>query len=149
MLPRIILDQSAPVPAKLDWRARAARGKFSFLRELLKLVLTLRASKKPDLTICGHLNLLPLAVLAKRVWGCPLWQLIHGIEAWETADRKPTPAVLLKIDRIISVSKFTRDRFAAWTGLDSVPGSWLPNCVDLDHFTPGQERLGLSKRYAA
>lgn len=148
-LPRIIEDQGAPVPAKLAWRAQAARGKFSFLSEIFKLALTLRASNKPDLIICGHLNLLPLAVLAKRIWGCPLWQVIHGIEAWETAGRKPTPAALLKIDRIISVSKFTRDRFTAWTGLESVPWSWLPNCVDLDHFTPGQERLGLRERYAA
>ena len=148
-IPRIVSDEGALVPTKLDWRHRAARGKVSFLIELLKLVLTLRASKKPDLIICGHLNLLPLAVVAKRIWGCPLWQVIHGIEAWETADRKPTVAGLLKIDRIISVSKFTRDRFAAWTSLDSVPWSWLPNCVDLDHYTPGQERLGLRKRYAA
>lgn len=147
-LPRIIEDYGAHVPTNLDWRAEAARGKFMFLRELLKLVLTLRASNKPDLIICGHLNLLPLAVLSKRLWGCPLWQVIHGIEAWETADRKPTPAALLQIDRIISVSKFTKDRFVAWTGLESVPWSWLPNCVDLDHFTPGEERLGLRERYA-
>ena len=147
-LPRIILDGTAPVPPSLDWRAKSAGGKFAYIRELLKLILLSWGSAKPDLIICGHLNLLPLAVLAKRLLGCPLWQVIHGIEAWEIADRKPAPAALKRIDRIISVSQFTRDRFAAWTGTESIPWTWLPNCVDLDHFTPGPRRKDLIKRYA-
>lgn len=143
----MILDGTAPVPPALDWRVKAAGGKFAYLGELLKLILLRRGSAKPDLIICGHLNLLPLAVLAKRLLGCPLWQVIHGIEAWETADRKPTPAALKRIDRLISVSQFTRDRFTAWTGTESIPWTWLPNCVDLDHFTPGPRRKDLITRY--
>jgi hypothetical protein len=61
-------------------RRKAARGKFAFLRRVLWCAWR---GSRPDLVICGHLNLLPAAWLLARLRGCALGAIIHGIEAWK------------------------------------------------------------------
>src|ERR1700689_57643 len=58
-LPRLIPDSiNEPIPESVVYDRKAARGKLAFLRRVL--CYAWRGSK-PDLVICGHLNLLPAA----------------------------------------------------------------------------------------
>jgi phosphatidyl-myo-inositol dimannoside synthase len=143
VLPRVIQETPTDLPAGLKWQSAAAQGKLAFAWALAKQCLT----TKPDLILCGHLNLLPLALLAKKRFGCPLWQIIHGIEAWETSPRVPKKANAAQVDRYVAVSEFTWKRFSAWMDVASKPWTRLPNCVDLSCFTPGPKDNALVARY--
>ena len=147
-LPRVMASAfKGPWPDKLDWRAHAVGGKFCYLWEILRLLARPGSQARPDLVVCGHLNLLPLASLAARRWRVPLWQILHGIEAWQPPSRRVTRRALRYIDRLIVVSQCTHDRFVAWSGLNSVPWVLLPNCVDLAAYGPGPKLSDLLSRY--
>ena len=147
-LPRVMPSPfEGPLPDKLDWRARAAGGKFCYLWEILRLLARPGSQARPDLVVCGHLNLLPLASVAARRWRVPLWQILHGIEAWQPPSRRVTRRALRHINRLIAVSQCTRDRFVGWSGLDSVPWACLPNCVDLAAYGPGPKPPDMLERY--
>jgi phosphatidyl-myo-inositol dimannoside synthase len=147
-LPRIMPSPlDGRVPAKLDWRQRAAGGKLRYVCELLRLLAFTGKQVRPHLILCGHLNLLPLAALVARRWRVPLWQILHGIEAWQPSARRVSPRALGGIDRLVAVSQCTRDRFVAWSGLDAVPWFRLPNCVDLSAYGPGSKPAHLLDRY--
>jgi phosphatidyl-myo-inositol dimannoside synthase len=58
-----------PIPVSVVYDRKAARGKFAFLRRVLWYA---RRGSRPDLVICGHLNLLPAAWLLARLRGAAL-----------------------------------------------------------------------------
>ena len=73
--------------------------------------------KHNPIIFCGHINLLPAALMARKICGGSLYLIIHGIEAW-----KPTRSPLLNlsvrhIDDFIAVSNTTRRRFLRWSRL--------------------------------
>ncbi len=37
---------------------------------------------RPDLVICTHIGVAPVARLVRKVTGVPYWLVLHGIEAW-------------------------------------------------------------------
>lgn len=129
VVPRVIRTPVRDVPAHVTFVEKAARGKFAYMRAVAAARRT-----KPDLVICGHINLLPLA------FGNPLL-VVHGIEAWR---RRRTP--LAKCRGVISVSALTRDRLVAWSGF-SGPTHVLPNAVHLEHYGIREKRRELVERY--
>jgi len=60
--PRIIAESPGPLPEKLTYAVEAANSKFQFAKVVLKSLI--RRSRF-DLIICGHINLLPLAEMAR------------------------------------------------------------------------------------
>jgi phosphatidylinositol alpha-1,6-mannosyltransferase len=101
---------------------------------------------KPDLVICGHLNLLPAAWLLARLRGARLALIIHGIEAWKR--RSLLYGLMLKsVDRFIAVSRYSSERFAAWSNVAKQQFFILPNCVDLNSFVPEARDVKLVERY--
>ncbi|MGH9789099.1 MAG: glycosyltransferase family 4 protein, partial [Candidatus Acidiferrales bacterium] len=87
---------------------------------------------RPDLTIIGHVNLLPLAApLALR--GRPFWLIAHGDEAWR---RLPALSrwTLARAQTVLAVSDFTRRRLAELNGLAAKDWQVFPNT--LDPFSP-------------
>jgi phosphatidylinositol alpha-1,6-mannosyltransferase len=85
-----------------------------------------------DVVFCGHLFLLPAAVIAARLARAPLWLQLHGIEAWRAP---PLARRLVKRAQLVtSVSRFTRERFLAWAALEPERVKVLPNTVE-DRFT--------------
>lgn len=142
--PRISVDPVGDLPEKLKYVTAALGGK---LKYILLVMLNDLKNKKQDLLICGHINLLPLACCLKAIGACKKVVLIvHGIEAWQKPDQI-TPWLLKKIDHLISVSEFTRNKMLEWAPLGQTPYSLLPNCVDLKKFTPGPKDEKLLKRY--
>jgi len=143
-IPRLMPRVPEPLPRKLTYVTGGINSKTRYIASVVGTVL-----KNPsfDLIICGHINLLPLASLAKRLSGAPLVLETHGVEAWRPT-RKPLVNYLTKrVDSYVSVSKLTRDRFASWTGLDARKGHVLFNAVHAHHYGPGAKSLELLRRY--
>ena len=72
VIPRVVRGLVQDPPPHVNFVAEAANGPVAYLRA----VAAARREKPPDLVICGHINLLPLA------FGRPLL-VVHGIEAWK------------------------------------------------------------------
>jgi asparagine synthase (glutamine-hydrolysing) len=143
-LPRLLPSSAGPLPAKLSYLIDAVDSK---LRYVAKLVAVLARRGPFDLVICGHINLTPMAWLARVLTGGRLVLIIHGIDAWKPTVSPLTNFLVTRIDAFISVSALTMERFVAWTGLDQKRGVLLPNSIDLAAFTPGPKNEALLQRY--
>jgi glycosyltransferase involved in cell wall biosynthesis len=92
---------------------------------------------QPDVILYGHLLLLPLAWVARRL--SPRSRnllIVHGWEVWIEPFRTRVPrwerfAVRSWIDQVVSVSRFTAERMGAAYGLPASRFRLLPNAVDL------------------
>ena len=96
---------------------------------------------------CGHLNLLPLAYLAKWKTGAPLILVIYGIDAWHPPQSTITKNLLSKVDAVISIGEVTKDRFLAWAGVKEDRVFILPNAVEPQHYGVGSKNPELLERY--
>ena len=141
-LPRLI-EKHEVLPQKLIQETTAAQGIGAYSRELLRTM----SKSKFDLVICGHINLLPFASLAKRRFRCPLALNVHGIDVLEAKHRFGLHYLARRVDALISVSRLTLDRFQEWAPLKKGKSFILPNCIDLDRFKPGPKSEILLKRY--
>lgn len=98
-----------------------------------------------DVVFCGHLHLSPLAAALAGLLGIPLWQQIHGLEAWE----KPSRGERWAAERarlITAVSRHTRSRFLAVAAVDPSRVRVLPATVD-ERFSPGPKPDDLIDQY--
>jgi len=156
-LSRLMPHAPGTLPPKLTYVTGSLGGKARFMRAVVKSALLLRNSRgrkahslsqtSEHLIVCGHINLLPAALLAKKICGGSVHLIIHGIEAWRPVRSPLTNACVRHIDGFISVSEVTKQRFIAWSGLRAEQGVVLPNCVDLSAFAPGPKPAALIERY--
>jgi phosphatidyl-myo-inositol dimannoside synthase len=143
--PRLITEAiEEPLPKSIVYENGFAGGKIAYL---WRSVVGIFSNPRVDLVICGHLNLLPLAWLVAKARGLPLALVIHGIDAWKPTGSRLTNAFAGRVDMLISVSKVSADRFCSWSKLAKERVYLLPNCVDLDRFTPGPKSPQLLTRY--
>jgi glycosyltransferase involved in cell wall biosynthesis len=129
VIPRVIRGEVEDVPPHVRFVEEAARGRLAFVRAVHQV-----RRIDPDVVICGHINLLPLA------FDRPLL-VVHGIEAW-----KRRRAALEQCRGIVSVSAITRDRLIGWSGYRG-PAHVLPNAVHLDQYGIRPKRADLVERY--
>ena len=136
VVPRVIRSEVRDVPPKVTFHADAARGRLQYLRAIARA----RAAK-PDLVICGHMNLLPVACSLARH---PLL-MIYGIEAWKHA----SPLVNRLLHRacaIVSISEITRGRLLAWSQYRGRT-YLLPNAIHAEAYGIREKRPDLVARY--
>ncbi|HEX6979638.1 MAG TPA: glycosyltransferase family 4 protein [Alphaproteobacteria bacterium] len=143
-IPRHVPDPIGALPARLDYRTGGIGAKSTWLLRVARAVLT---PDRFDLIVCGHVHLLPVAFAARLLHQVPLGLVIHGIEAWEPTGRPLTDRLARQIDFFVSVSRYTKARFLAWTSVDAARGFVLPNAVDLSEFTPGPVDPALIARW--
>jgi glycosyltransferase involved in cell wall biosynthesis len=129
VIPRVVRGPVRDVPPHVTFVAEAARNPLAYLR-----AITAARLAKPDLVICGHMNLLPVA------FHRPLL-VVHGVEAW-----KRRRANLDRCRGIVSVSALTRDRLVGWSGYAG-PTHVLPNAVHLEQYGIRPKRRDLIERY--
>ena len=129
VIPRLVRGLVQDPPPHVNFVAEAADGPVAYLRAVAKA-----RREKPDLVICGHINLLPIA------FGKPLL-VVHGIEAWK---RRRLP--LSHCRAVVSVSALTRDRLVGWSGYDG-PTFVLPNAVHLEQYGIRTKRDDFMARY--
>lgn len=89
---------------------------------------------RPRTIFCGHLFLLPLAVLLARIFRIKVWLQLHGIEAWQPLSGK-SEKYWRNVESVTCVSRYTRRRFLAWADIDGDKVHVLPNTVS-DSFLP-------------
>jgi glycosyltransferase involved in cell wall biosynthesis len=143
-LPRIVVEDLGPLPAKLDFRVAAAGGKGAFFASEMALLADRRWF---DLIVCGHLRLLPLIRPLELRRAAPLGLILHGVDAWDPFGGAAVRRGLARLDWFLAVSRFTRDKFIGWTGISADKAIVVPNTVDLDRFTPGPKPAYLAERY--
>lgn len=105
VVPRLIRGQLHPLPPKVTFVADAARG---FVQYMKAVARARRA--RPELVICGHVNLLPIACLVARK---PVL-MVYGIEVWKSVPAR-SKHLLDRCAAIVSISEVTRDRFLGWS----------------------------------
>lgn len=137
VLPRVIPAAPHEIPRKVTFHAEAARGAVAYVNAAMSA-----RRRNPDLVICGHLNLLPLACMVTRA---PLLML-YGIEAWKPMRRKFATRLVHRCKAVVSISEITRDRFLAWSQYTG-PAHLLPNAIHLDEYGIRPKRADLVARY--
>ncbi|OXM13117.1 glycosyltransferase [Paenibacillus herberti] len=145
-IPRIMPHPPGELPEKLDYVTAGLDSKQRYLKAVLASLIG--RARGCDLILCGHINLLPFAALAKKLTGAPIVLVIHGIDAWDPVTRRGIGWALRQVDAIISVSRLTLERFTGWSGLSGVPSYVLPNSFEPGLFTPGPRPAYLMKRYS-
>ena len=135
---------AAALPVRLDYRNAQAGGLLGYGFAVLRAVRGLRSH---DAIICGHLNLLPFAWLAKVASGAPLVLNIYGIDAWNPPRRWLLQLLVGYVDVVVSISRFTFEKFRLWAGASPADCFLLPCCVDLNLFTPGHRSAELAREY--
>lgn len=136
VVPRVIRGAIGPIPPKVTFLAEAAQGRVQYMRALAKA-----RSARPDVVLCGHVNLLPVACTIARH---PLL-FVYGIEAW-----KPRSAItrrlLHRCAAILSISEITRERLLAWSHYAG-PTHLLPNAIHAGEYGIREKRADLVARY--
>jgi glycosyltransferase involved in cell wall biosynthesis len=128
-LPRLAPAMQLELPAKLVEH----RGGLSTLRYVCSAIALL-FRERPNLILCGHLNLLPLAAPLKVMSNVPLAIELYGIEAWTPRTSKYYAWCISKLDLAISISRFTRRKFVHWSGVTPAKVRVVPNAVHLDRY---------------
>lgn len=134
------------VPSRVDYQADVAGAKWAYTWSVARRTFNVQRATY-DAIICGHINLLPVAVLASWLQGAPLLLVIHGIDAWTPHDSGLVRTLLPQVDTFVTVSQYTKDRFLEWAPLRAGQGRVVPDCIDLDAYSPGPKRDDLLSRY--
>jgi len=101
---------------------------------------TLRLARRCRRIVCGHVNLLRLAHLARKFAPeLEIWLVAHGIEVWRPFSAAETRA-LCGTDRILCVSDYTRRQLIAHCpGLSEARLLVQPNALDPQFESPPEE----------
>ncbi len=143
-LPRLISEPLGELPGRLVYQRDAANSKWRYMISMFRL---LRGKRSMDLILCGHINLLSLAVIAKRLLRAPLILFIYGIDAWRPSRSWLSKILLTQVDRIVSISDVTRGRFQTWSRIADDRFVILPNAIHLAWYGPGPKNAHLIARH--
>ncbi len=138
-VPRLLPEPPAAIPSRVKFIEKAAGGKLHYVISVIRAALC----GPYNLIVVGHINLMPFGSLLATIMGIRSALIIHGIDAWTPHHSWIVRNSLSNLERIIGVSNITLTRFGNWTGIKPEKFRLLPNCVDLDHFTPGPKPIEL------
>jgi len=141
ILPRFSSGPSGELPPKVV-EDRAANSLHLYIS---RAILTILRRPSFSCVFCGHLNMVPLAVVLSRLSGAPIWLQLHGIEAWS----KPSEIVRWSVEKatlITCVSRYTRRKFLGWAHVPPQQVLVLPNTVG-EQFTPVGPEKSVAGRY--
>src|SRR5262245_775464 len=136
-LTRHLPDSQVTMPAKLVERCLPG----SSLR-YLSAALIHGVKQRPDVILCGHINLLPVAALLKKLtqsrlileaYGIEAWQRGKGLRSWGTDE----------IDLVIAISRFTREQLMSWSALKPHLIKVVPNAVHLSQYAASHKPANL------
>lgn len=123
-----------------DWPG--ATRTFAFVGQIIPAALR----ERPGLVICGHMNFALAAHWLYRWKRIPYWIIAHGIEAWDL--RRPGMREAVRgCEKILAVSRFTRDRLVRQLDLSHDQIALLPNTFDETGLQPGPKPEYLLRRY--
>jgi phosphatidylinositol alpha-1,6-mannosyltransferase len=144
VLPRLIRHAATTPPLRIELLEKAANSRLRYVCELVRVLIR---RERYDVVLCGHINLLPLAVIASRLMGAKHVLLIYGIDAWTPTGRRLSDRLVACADLIISISRFTKQRFLSWSSVADTQVRLLPNAIHLEDYGTGEKPHYLERRY--
>ncbi len=144
VLPRLIRHAPASLPPRVELLEKAANSRARYVRELVRVLIKREGY---DVVLCGHINLLPLAVVTSRLLGAKHVLLIYGIDAWRPTGRRLSDRLVACADLVISISRFTKQRFLSWSAVHDDQVHLLPNAIHLEEYGIGEKPRYLEQRY--
>jgi len=141
LLPRLVKQAAANIPAKVNFLAHAAGSKRHYLQALAAQLFT-----PCQLVICGHINLLPLAAAVSLIKRVPLVLQVHGIDVWQ-APKALHRLCIRQVSAVWSVSSYTRERMNAWAKLPASYYTIIPNTIHPERYGMAPKRSDLLQRY--
>ena len=123
---------------------KPANSRVRYVCELARVLI----KRDPyDVVLCGHINLLPLAVVESRLLGAKQVLLIYGIDAWKPTGRRLSDRLVTCADLVISISQITKQRFLSWAVLEDNQVHLLPNAIHMEQYGIGEKPHYLEQRY--
>lgn len=144
VLPRLSATHVGELSAKINYHFDVAG---SMLQYVLGAVRLTRRIGKPDLIFCGHINLMPVAMLLKQLCGSPVVLTVYGIDAWHRPRRCPPVVVTRGASAILSISAITRSRMLTWCPFPEQKTYIVPNAIRLADYGLRAKRGDLVARF--
>jgi glycosyltransferase involved in cell wall biosynthesis len=142
-VPRLVPDEPEAMPSNLTYAVDAAEGLPAYLKATGRYMV----QGGYDGVICGHIHLIPLALMAARLRRVPVLLILHGLEARVPSEKPIANLLAPYADSFVTVSNFTKEGYEAWSGAAPERGHVIPNCIDMERFTPGPRPAYLRERY--
>jgi len=144
-IPRSVSYAAEALPERLEYAWSAADGLWEYAWAVAtRAVLCTR----PDLIVCGHLHLLPVARVLQTRFRSPVLLLTYGVEAWKPTSHAMSNFLARDVKYVASIRQFTLDQLANWSGMRPRGRYLLPNCVDPSRLEPGPKRPDLEERWS-
>ncbi|MDM9379196.1 glycosyltransferase [Chlorogloeopsis sp. ULAP01] len=117
-------------------------GRVKMTAALLKYLL----QQRPQHVFCGHIKLAVLVQTLCQPLGIPYTVLTYGKEVWEVLPPQQQRA-LASATRILTISRYSRDRLCSANSIDPNKIHLLPCAIDENKFTPGIKQPELIDKY--
>ncbi len=127
------IPDDAAVRGRVHFAGAGPRTRLLHKARVIAKVLRGAWRHRPELIVCGHINLMPAVWCLGALFGVRTMLVAFGIEAWSPAKFRRCAA--RRADRIVPISRYTAARMREW----GIPGdrmSILANPVDGDEFRP-------------
>jgi phosphatidylinositol alpha-1,6-mannosyltransferase len=134
-------DSRRSLPAKVSQEILPGDARLYALRAATRCL-----NFKPDIIICGHVNLLPVAIVLKKLTRRPVVLEAYGIDIWQRGGRLRVWGIK-HVDLVIAISRFTREKVLAWSGIEPHRVRVVPNAVHLEHYSQSAKPAYLVERY--
>ncbi len=144
VLPRLIRHALPGLPSRIEVLEKAANSRARYVRELARLLIK---RDRYDVVLCGHINLVPLALITSRLLGAKHVLLIYGIDAWSPTGRRLSDRLVACTDLVISISRITKQRFLSWSAVQDDQVHLLPNAIRMEEYGIGAKPHYLEQRY--
>ncbi len=143
-VPRLMPNPPEALPSNLTYVTKGLGGRLRYLWAILQL---LYKDRRFDLIVCGHVNLLPIAWLARKWCRAPMLLCIYGIDAWAPGNRTLRRWLVRRAHSYVSISHITLNRFIEWAAIDPQKAIVVPNGIHLEWYRPGEQPDYLVRRY--
>jgi glycosyltransferase involved in cell wall biosynthesis len=143
-LPRIAHGPIGTLPSKLRFDLSGRGGQAKYAAAALRRGLF---GPKPDIVLCGHINLLPICAWIAKLRGAKLMLLIFGIDAWEPTRWGAANRSTGSVDTVVSISKITLDRYLDWAKPPRQGTGILPNAIHLEDYSVGPKSSDLVAKF--
>jgi asparagine synthase (glutamine-hydrolysing) len=138
------MPENAVVRGRVHFAATGPRVRLLHKAIVVAKALLETRRHRPELIVCGHINLMPLVWCLSKMSGARTVLIAHGIEVW--SPRGPRRWAARRGDRVLPVSDYTATRMREW-GIEDDRVSILPNSVDGDEFRPLRKRVNRGGRW--
>jgi glycosyltransferase involved in cell wall biosynthesis len=143
-IPRIAHEPIGALPPKLRFDLSGRGSHVKYAAAALRRGLF---GPKPDIVLCGHINLLPICHLIARIRGARLVLLIFGIDAWEPTRWKTANRRTGSVDKVVSISQVTLDRYLDWARPPRSGTGLLPNAIHLEDYAMAPKAPDLVEKF--